>query len=102
MITQHQLCVVELTFRKPKAVQKKTSGTKKRKKDTGKADEAEVNARVGTRSEHFLDSLSSLMNTLDEFGMQDRYLVMDNAAIHKVNETQEAIRLHTFLLTHLF
>ncbi|EIE80273.1 hypothetical protein G6F46_002949 [Rhizopus delemar] len=82
---------IESTLRKPKAVQEKTSGTKKRKIDDGKADEVEVNARVGTRSKHFLDFLDSLMNTLDQFDMQGRYLVMDKAAIHKVNEVQELI-----------
>ncbi|KAG0767089.1 hypothetical protein G6F16_004621 [Rhizopus arrhizus] len=42
-----------LTLRKPKVVQKKTSGTKKRKRDSGEADEVELNAREGTQSEHF-------------------------------------------------
>lgn len=72
-------------------MQEKTGGTKRRKIDDGKADEVEVNARVGTRSKHFLDFLGSLMNTLDQFDMQGRYLVMDKAAIHKVNEVQELI-----------
>ncbi|KAI8369023.1 hypothetical protein BD560DRAFT_330454, partial [Blakeslea trispora] len=37
--------VVQLTLRKPKAVGKKNNGTKKRKRDSGKADEVEMNAR---------------------------------------------------------
>jgi hypothetical protein len=68
MITIGAICekgVTELTLRKPKAVQKKASGTKKRKSKNDKAGEVEVNGRVGTRSEHFLDFLSSLMDTLD-------------------------------------
>ncbi|EIE91521.1 hypothetical protein RO3G_16232 [Rhizopus delemar RA 99-880] len=64
-----RLCVVELTFRKPKAVQKKTSGTKKRKKDTGKADEAEVNARVDSRGYKaaYLPPYSPFLNPIELF-----------------------------------
>jgi transposase len=93
--------VVELTLRKPKAVQKKNCTTKKRKRDNGKAGEVEVSARVGTRSEHFLDFLSSLMDALDQFKMQGCYLVMDNAAIHKVDEVQELITSRGYKIAYL-
>ncbi|KAG1140027.1 hypothetical protein G6F37_000903 [Rhizopus arrhizus] len=82
-------------------VQKKTSGTKKRKRYSGKADDVEVNAREGTQSEHFLDFLSSLINTLDQFGMQDSYLIMDNAAIRKVDEFQELIASRGYKTAYL-
>ncbi|CEG80781.1 hypothetical protein RMATCC62417_15067 [Rhizopus microsporus] len=68
--------VVELTLRKPKAVQKKNSGIKKRKRGSGKADEVEVNAR-------------------------GRYLVMDNAATHKVDEVQELIASRGYKVAYL-
>ncbi|EIE84407.1 hypothetical protein RO3G_09117 [Rhizopus delemar RA 99-880] len=43
--------VVELTLHKPKAVHRKGSRLKKkRKRRDGKTEEAEVNSRVGTRS----------------------------------------------------
>ncbi|KAG0747318.1 hypothetical protein G6F57_006497 [Rhizopus arrhizus] len=83
--------VTELTLRNPKTVQKKASGTKKRKRENDKAGEVEVNGRVGTRSEYFLDFLSSLMDTLDQFDMQGHFLAIDNAAIHKIVEIQEPI-----------
>lgn len=69
--------VVELTLHKPKAVHRKGSRLKKkRKRRDGKTEEAEVNSRVGTRSEYFLDFLSSLMDALDQCSMKGRHLVM--------------------------
>ncbi|KAG0749325.1 hypothetical protein G6F57_000253 [Rhizopus arrhizus] len=41
------------------------------------------------------------MNTLDQFGMQDRYLIMDNAAIHKVDEFQELIASRGYKTAYL-
>lgn len=58
-----------MTLRKTKAVQKKMAPIKKRKRDNGEAiDLVEVNARVGTRSEHFLQFISGVMDTLDALG----------------------------------
>lgn len=74
--------VIDLTLRKPKAVQKKAVCSKKRRRE---AEVVEVNARIGTRREHFLEFLSSAMVTLDQHGMKGRYLFMGNAAIHKVD-----------------
>ncbi|CEJ00962.1 hypothetical protein RMCBS344292_18454 [Rhizopus microsporus] len=93
--------VIDLSLRKPKAVQKKANGTKKRKRGNGKAEEVEVNARVGTRSEHFLEFLVGVMDTLDQFDMKGRHLVMDNAAIHKVTEVQSLIKSRGYKATYL-
>ncbi|KAI8327570.1 hypothetical protein EDC96DRAFT_531664 [Choanephora cucurbitarum] len=46
--------MIDLSLCKSKAVQKKANGAKKRKRRNGKAEEVELNARVGTHSEHFL------------------------------------------------
>lgn len=79
--------VIDLILYKPKAVRKKATSSKKKKK-YGKAGDVEVNTRIGTRNEHFLKVLSNVMSTLDNYGMKDRYLVMDNATIHKVHKAQ--------------
>lgn len=61
--------IIDLTLHKTKAVQKKMAPTKKRKRDNGEAiDLVKVNARVGTRSEHFSAIISSVMNTLVAHG----------------------------------
>ncbi|EIE90783.1 hypothetical protein RO3G_15494 [Rhizopus delemar RA 99-880] len=78
--------VIDLTLRKPKAVQKKTNSNKKRKREDDKAEVVEANAMIGTRSEHFIEFLIGVMDTLDQFDMKGCYLFMDNAAIHKVTE----------------
>jgi hypothetical protein len=93
--------VIDLTLRKPKAVQKKAAHLKKRKREDGKAEDVEVNTRVGTRSEHFLEFLSNVMDTLDQHGMKGRYLVMNNASIHKVDEVQNLIENHGYKATYL-
>ncbi len=67
---------------------KKAAHSKKRKRKDGKGEDVEVNTIVGTRSEHFLKFLSNVMDTLDQHGMKGRYLVMDNASIHKVDEVR--------------
>lgn len=87
-------------MRKPKAVQKKAVCSKKRKGD-GEAEVVKVNARVGTRREHFLEFLSSAIDTLDQHGMKGRYLVMGNAAIHKVDEVQKLIENRGYKTTYL-
>jgi transposase len=51
----------------------------------------EVNARVGTRSEYFIEFLIGVMDTLNHFDMKRHYLVMDNAAIHKATEVKDLI-----------
>lgn len=53
--------VIDLSLRNPKTVQKKANGMKKRKRGNSKSEEVEINARVGTRSEHFLEFLVGVM-----------------------------------------
>ena len=53
--------VIDLSLRKPKAVQKKANGMKKRKRGNSKSEVVEVNAKIGTRSEHFLEFLVGVM-----------------------------------------
>jgi len=82
-----EMGVAELSLHKPKAVHRKGSRLKKKsKREDGKAEEVEVNARVGTRSEHFLDFLSSLIDTLDQCSMKGHHLVMNNAIVYKMSE----------------
>lgn len=69
-------------MRKPEAV-----STSKKRKANGK-DGKKVNGRVGTRTEHFLNYISNVMDVLDKNNMKCHHLVMDNAPIH----TPEAVR----------
>ncbi|KAI9326006.1 hypothetical protein BD770DRAFT_302678, partial [Pilaira anomala] len=65
--------IIDLTLRKPKPVCKRDGSNKKRKRNGGKTAEViDVNARVGTRSEHFLQFISGVMNTLDNHNMDKR------------------------------
>ena len=75
-----------LTLRKLKVIQKqKIVSNKKRKGDNCKAlGVTEVNARIGTRNEHFLQFISNVMVLPDEYGMKSRHIVLDNTFIHKV------------------
>lgn len=41
------------------------------------------------------------MDTLDQHGMKGRYLVMDNASIHKVDEVQNLIENRGYKATYL-
>jgi transposase len=68
--------VIDISLRKPIS-----SVSNKKRKVNGKM--IPVNGGVGTRVEHFLSYLSSMMDCLDRNGLQDYYLVMDNAPIHK-------------------
>jgi hypothetical protein len=62
--------LIDWTLRKPKAVQRKSTSIKKRKRDNGEAvEEVKVNARVGTRSEHFKNFVNGVMDTLDSHEM---------------------------------
>ncbi|EIE77574.1 hypothetical protein RO3G_02278 [Rhizopus delemar RA 99-880] len=58
----------------------------KQQGENGKAEVVEVSTRVDTRSEHLIELLVGAMDTLDQFDMKGRYLVMDNAVIYKVTE----------------
>ncbi|OAD73062.1 hypothetical protein PHYBLDRAFT_146375 [Phycomyces blakesleeanus NRRL 1555(-)] len=77
--------IVSLSLKKPTAAATK----KKRKLDI--YTNVEVNGRIGTRTQHYLDFLSHTMDVLDSQGMQGRYLIMDNAPIHKADEVKDFI-----------
>ena len=93
--------VIDLTLHKPKGCSEKANGMKKRKRGNGKTEEVEVNTRIGTRSEHFIEFLVGVMDTLDQFDIKGRYLIMDNAAIHKVTEIQNLITSRGYKATYL-
>jgi hypothetical protein len=78
--------IINLTVRKPTAVASK----KKRKVDFQGAS-VNVNGRVGTRTSHYLQFLNATLDELDKHGMQGRYLIMDNAPIHRSTEVAELI-----------
>lgn len=63
-------------------------GSKKRKVGSK---EVKINGRVGTRSEHFLTYLNSIMDCLDRNGLRGYYLVIDNAPIHKPTAVRKCI-----------
>ncbi|SAL96430.1 hypothetical protein [Absidia glauca] len=50
-----------------------------------------VNGRVGTKAVHYLQFLEATLTELDKNGLKGRYLVMDNAPIHKSVEVQNLI-----------
>ena len=62
--------ILDLTLRRPQPV----SLSKKRKRNNGSSEEnAEVNARVGSRTEHYLEFINGLMDTLDANNMKGKY-----------------------------
>lgn len=88
--------IVNLTVRRPSAV-----ASKKKRKLTIEAGVAEVNGRVGTRTTHYLDFLAKTMDHLDEHGLQGRYIVMDNAPIHKSTAVETLIISRGYKLAYL-
>ncbi|KAG2198725.1 hypothetical protein INT47_005410 [Mucor saturninus] len=86
--------VIDISLRKPTS----SVATKKRKVD---GREVKINGRVGTRSEHFLTYLSSMMDCLDRNGFHDYYLVMDNAPIHKPAAIRELIENREYKCVYL-
>ncbi|KAG1098393.1 hypothetical protein G6F42_017998 [Rhizopus arrhizus] len=99
-----ELGVIDLTLRKPTPVTKKsTKGKKKRKRNDDSAKEAveEVNGRVGTRAIHFLEFLDGVLTSLDQNGMTGRYIVMDNATIHKTDEIRNYIQERGYKAAYL-
>lgn len=55
----------------------------------------------GATSEHFLEYLEDMMDTLDEHGMQGRYLVLDNARIHHTQKVQNLVSARGYHLLFL-
>lgn len=78
--------IINLSLRKPQAV----ASRKKRKLGSDKHEA--VNGRVGTRSEHYLEFLNSVMDVLDQASLKGKYLVMDNAPIHSPRVIQETVQ----------
>jgi hypothetical protein len=88
------LGVSDISLRKPTS----SVGSKKRKVDSK---EVKINGRVGTRSEHFLTYLNSMMNCLDRNGLHGYYLVMDIAPIHKPAAIRERIESRGYKCVYL-
>lgn len=76
--------VIDISLRKPTS-----AVSKKKRKIDGKT--VQINGRVGTRSEHFLSYLNSMMDYLDRNGLHEYYIVMDNAPIHKPTTIRKQI-----------
>lgn len=102
-----ELGIIDLTLRKPTPVTKKsTKGKKKRKRNDDSAEEAveaveEVNGRVGTRAIHFLEFLDGVLTSLDQNGITGRYIVMDNATIHKTDKIRNYIQERGYKAAYL-
>lgn len=64
-----EIGIIDLTLRKPKAVPK----PKKRKLDSTDKAVEEANGRVGTRTEHYIQFIKGLMNTLCASDMKGIY-----------------------------
>lgn len=79
--------IVNITLRKPTAVASK----KKRKLEFAETGLDVVNGRIGTRTTHYLQFLASTMDVLDQHELKGRYLIMDNAPIHRSPEIQDLI-----------
>jgi transposase len=61
--------ILDLTLRRPQPV----SQPKKRKRNNGSSEEnVEVNARIGSRTEHYLEFITGLMDTLDANNMKGK------------------------------
>jgi hypothetical protein len=61
-----------LTLRKPKAIRKTKEKKLKRNDNSAETSEELANARIGTRSEHYLEFISGVMDCLDRNSMQGK------------------------------
>ena len=77
--------VVNLSLQRPQLV---TGSKKKRKLENG---EERTIAKVGTRTQHFIDFIEIVMNILDKNNMTGKTLVMDNVRIHHSKAVKEFI-----------
>ena len=77
--------IVNLSLRNPSAV------VSKKKRKLTYYTTADVNGRIGTRTNHYLAFLTKTMDVLDAAGLQGRYLIMDNAPIHTSQDVQNLI-----------
>jgi hypothetical protein len=81
---------------------RKLSSTVASKKRKGYGREIKINGRVGTRSEHFLSYLRSMVNNLDRNGFHRYYLVMDNAPIYKLAKIREFLESRGYKCVYFF
>lgn len=86
--------VINISLRKPEAV----ASSKKRNHDGKKA--TTLNSRVGTRTEHYLEFISSVIDVLDAHDMEGTYLVMDNAPIRRNKAIRQLIESRVYLPTY--
>ena len=86
--------VVNLSLRRPQAV----TGSKKWKLDDK---EDQIVAKVGTRTEHFLDFLEIVMDMLDKNNMYGKILIMDDAKIHHAILVQKAVEKRGYRILYL-
>ncbi|KAI8875144.1 hypothetical protein K501DRAFT_136618, partial [Backusella circina FSU 941] len=71
--------ILDLTLRRPQPV----SQPKKRKRKNDSSEESVgVNARIGSRAEHYIEFISELMDTLDANNIKRYYFIIENATIH--------------------
>lgn len=87
--------VIDISLRKPTSV----VARKKKRKSDGK--DIKIKGRVGTRSEHFLSYLKSMMDFLDRNRLHGYYLVMGNAPIHKPVKIGEFIKSRGYKCVYL-
>ena len=60
-----------------------------------------LNVRIGTRTEHFIEFIGKVMDTLDENNMKERYLVMDSAPIHTNQSIARIVEQRGYKCTYL-
>jgi len=98
-----ELGIIDLSLKRPQAQVKKVASSKKRKLENEEAEQktTKVVSRVGTRTEHFLHFLSGLLDELDRHEMNGRYIVMDNAPIHKSPEVANLIESRGYKAAYL-
>lgn len=83
-----------MCLRKPQVVL-----AKKRKLKDGTT--KNVTGKIGTRAEHFIAFLNTLMDIMDRNSMDGRYLVMDNASIHHTKEVKDAVEKRGYAVIYL-
>ncbi|KAL7322216.1 hypothetical protein PS15p_212245 [Mucor circinelloides] len=98
-----ELGIIDLSLKRPQAQIRKVARPKKRKlqNEEVQTKTMTVTGKVGTRTEHFLHFLSGVLDELDRNGMTGRYIVMDNAPIHKSPEVAKTIESRGYRLAYL-
>lgn len=98
-----ELGIIDLSLKRPQAQVKKVANSKKRKLESGEteATTTTIRSKVGTRTEHFLYFLAGVMDELDRHGMTGRYIVMDNAPIHKNPQVSSLIEERGYKAVYL-